>query len=230
LNSSINNIKLSSSSTSSTVNLLSIRHVQNSYHSVYKHSCKSVYKTLASVYKHSCSSVYKTLATVCTNTLATVCTNTLATVCTKLLQQRVQNSCNSVYKTLATVSTNTPPTNASSSYAISHLRSFRHTQFLKNHKKEEKADLITFCKGTNFFLCDCTHSETELGEIECWAETQRAGRSCCGRSETCVLEFRFKNTHTLLQINIHTYKHTCIHKYIHIQAYFCTFELMYIQF
>jgi hypothetical protein len=55
-----------------------------------------------------------------------------------------------------------------------------------------------------------------------WAITQEARASCCGRSGSGVLVFRFKEECLVhIYVSIHTYTHTHTHTHI----YICTVEL-----
>jgi hypothetical protein len=47
-------------------------------------------------------------------------------------------------------------------------------------------------EGTlDFFLLEWKHNEEKVAEEYCWVITQAAGRSCCGRLHSCVLEVGF---------------------------------------
>ena len=62
---------------------------------------------------------------------------------------------------------------------------------LWNFKKVEKWN-NTFETGQNFSLWRRRRNDTKVAEEFCWAITQAAGRSCCSRSGSCVLEFGFQ--------------------------------------
>ena len=66
------------------------------------------------------------------------------------------------------------PTYAVSLCAILVLRNF----------KVAKHEIITFLiRASVFNLRKRAHTDTNVGEEYCWAETQRQGRSCCGPSD-----------------------------------------------
>jgi hypothetical protein len=56
----------------------------------------------------------------------------------------------------------------------------------------KKKKLRTFFKRAEFFIAGMKASRDEGGEEYCWAMLQAAGRSYCGRSGSCVLEYGFQ--------------------------------------
>jgi hypothetical protein len=64
---------------------------------------------------------------------------------------------------------------------------FQNGAFFKVKKKPR------VLKGApNFFLRELKHNETKVAEEYCWAITQSAARSWCGRSGSSVLDFGFQ--------------------------------------
>ena len=66
-------------------------------------------------------------------------------------------------------------------------------------------------RAPNFSMWECKRNETNLAEEYCWAMTQAAGRSFCGRSGASVVGLGFK-----LDSAIYVYIHTHVHTYIRV--------------
>jgi hypothetical protein len=82
------------------------------------------------------------------------------------------------------------------------IRRFKSRNFrLRRLQKSKKEIEIVFFKHVpNFSLRELKHSEMKMVQEYCWAITQVAGRSRCGRLGSSVLEFK-------VQLDTFLYRH-----------------------